>query len=257
MSTPTNGNSKAAAAVADDADLDDLITADGNKAAERQPLNLNELSEGKLDVHPRPHNRQPNENPGLCGFISAYVSYLCFRYPMICGCMFCILSFVLLTLLVVHFVNPSKEYGVIQNDWTNLDSRYDIDLGKIDHWCLKGDNDSCRCEDPLVPASRVELRSWVEAFKDNKKQVSQFLPENNPTVSIDVALVGESAIEEMDGRWMGRRPTDELLNIGNQFHSRFKKSKGGKVEGVALGIAGDSVREVCCIQFVCSCLLLF
>lgn len=239
-SPPTNGNKE-------DADLDDLLSGGGgtngnnnNKQSESQPLNLNELSEGKLDIHPRPHHRKPIENPGICDFIQAYISYLCFQYPLYCGCIACLISFLIVTWLITYFVNPTEEFGIIHNDWTNLDSRYDIDLGKIDHWCLKGDNDSCRCEDPLVPASRVELRSWVEAFKDNKKQVDKYVSKSTK-FPIDIALIGESAIEEMDGRWMGRRPTDELVNIGNQFHSRFKKEKGGKIEGIALGIAGDSV----------------
>ena len=87
-------------------------------------------------------------------------------------------------------------------------------------------------EDPLVPASRVELRSWSEAYKDNIKMIQKYQDDKLLMADLDIAIVGESAVEEMDGRWMGRRPDDELKSIGTIFQNHFHKDKGAQVEGM-------------------------
>lgn len=179
MNPATNSGSN------DDADLKDLL-----EAQERVPLTG---SEGQPSA--KQQLKQHGGNGGICQCISAHLSYLCFAYPSLCGCLACVVSFVVVTLLVANAVNPTLKYGVVPHDWTAIKSSFDLDIGKIDHWCLNGSNDGCRCDDPLVPASRVELRSWTEAFKDNKRQVEKYIGKD-----LDIALVGESAIEEADGR---------------------------------------------------------
>lgn len=138
--------------------------------------------------------------------------------------------------LIGAVLNPTETFGVIKNDYTNIQSEYDLSLGKIDHWCLKGDNDSCRCEDPLEPNSRIEYKTWNEAHKSNKNRVEAF----RDSELLDVAFIGESLVEEMDGQWMGRQEGEELQSIGKVFKKQFKREKSG-MEGVALGIAGDTV----------------
>ena len=39
-------------------------------------------------------------------------------------------------------------------------SSYEHSLGGIDHWCLRGDDNSCRCEDPLEPMGKHEGELW-------------------------------------------------------------------------------------------------
>jgi hypothetical protein len=138
--------------------------------------------------------------------------------------------------LIGALLNPTETFGVIKNDYSNIQSEYDLSLGKIDHWCLKGDNDSCRCEDPLEPSSRIEFKTWNAAHSNNKKLVEAYVDSE----MLDVAFVGESLVEEMDGRWMGRAQGDDLKGIEKIFKKQFKREKSG-MEGVALGIAGDTV----------------
>jgi hypothetical protein len=49
----------------------------------------------------------------------------------------------------------------------------------------------------------------------------------------------------MDGRWMGRRDRSTgLKNLEREFIQHFRKASGAIVEGVALGIAGDTAPNV-------------
>jgi hypothetical protein len=76
----------------------------------------------------------------------------------------------------------------------------------------------------------------VQAHHENKKHVEGYLESD----FLDVAFLGESLVEEMDGRWLGRTVGDQLENIAKNFRRHFKREESG-MEGVALGIAGDTV----------------
>jgi len=186
--------------------------------------------------------RQPENNPGICQVIRAHVSYYCYAMcTSTWGLYFCFVLLLLIVALCIYYkVNPTLWFGfpAMKNDYSDISSKFDLDIGKIDHWCLGGGNEGCNCEDPLTPVSRVEQRSWVEAFKENKKQVNQYAEDPVMMADLDVAILGESAVEEMDGRWMGRRPNDELVAIGTIFKNHFHKNKGAEVEGTSV----DGVR---------------
>jgi len=36
--------------------------------------------------------------------------------------------------LVMAALNPTEQFGVIQNDYTDVRSKYDLEVGKISHW---------------------------------------------------------------------------------------------------------------------------
>ena len=63
-------------------------------------------------------------------------------------------------------VNPF-EAAHISHDYTTITSKYDLTLGSIDHWCLVGDDNNCRCEDPLEPMSKRGSHKWDEQHKEN------------------------------------------------------------------------------------------
>jgi hypothetical protein len=63
-------------------------------------------------------------------------------------------------------------------------------------------------------------------------------------LELDLMFMGESIIEEMDGRWMGQARSSALKKMSDQFHSRFSKAKGCQVNATALGIAGDTSLNV-------------
>ena len=226
MSSKRGGQARVAD---DDSDLEDLLQHKGGETVESAPLNLDHLTKGQFDVPRR-------SGPGLTALASAHCRYLCYMYPRCCGTISVMAVAFAMFMFIGSLVNPTETFGVITNDWTTMKSQYDLKVGKIDHWCLKGDNDSCRCEDPLVPASRMEFKTWNDAFNENKKKVEAFRESN----LLDVAFLGESLVEEMDGRWMGRQEGEELKSIRKVFQAQFKRDMSG-IEGVALGIAGDTV----------------
>ena len=106
--------------------------------------------------------------------------------------------------------------------------------------CLKGDNDSCRCEDPLDPQSRGEFRAWAKAQTENTNMVNSLITQGktNP----DIAFLGASIVEEMSGKWFGADLDENLKSLKKLFDKNFKKSEGAELEAVALGVAGDTVR---------------
>uniref|UniRef100_A0A6U2ZR75 SGNH hydrolase-type esterase domain-containing protein n=1 Tax=Entomoneis paludosa TaxID=265537 RepID=A0A6U2ZR75_9STRA len=175
--------------------------------------------------------------------LSAYISMLCYFYPCMCGTIvFMVIGCILYGLGSLIF-NPTVEYGVMKHDHSFLESKYNLKVGDIDHWCLRGDNDSCRCEDPLVPTSRADRKSWRLAFKTNRKMVKAL--QDATDLDLDIVFVGESVVEEMDGRWMGQGGRSPALKrLSEQFHSRFSRAKGGKFNAAALGIAGDTAPNV-------------
>ena len=69
--------------------------------------------------------------------------------------------------------NPVKPTGKMGWDYSAIKSAYDLKINQVDHWCIQGDNDSCKCEDPLEAASRSEFKSWNSAHKANVAEVSK------------------------------------------------------------------------------------
>lgn len=79
----------------------------------------------------------------------------------------------------------------------------------------------------------------MTAFVQNRRMVRTYAAD--PYVKgreLDVAFVGESLVEMMDGRWLGRT-VPQLREHRQAFASRFRGGDSGtKHEGIALGIAG-------------------
>ena len=113
----------------------------------------------------------------------------------------------------------------------------------------QGGDSNCRCEDPLVPADRGEYKSWTKAHAENKRLIEPYTADAWDTSAssagdIDVAFLGESLVEEMDGRWLGLEKGEHLQGLAKMFNKRFKRESGSDIEGLALGIAGDTVSYV-------------
>mmetsp|Transcript_10751 Transcript_10751/g.29654 ORF Transcript_10751/g.29654 Transcript_10751/m.29654 type:complete len:605 (-) Transcript_10751:57-1871(-) len=225
-------------------------------STDTQNLNLDNITREKLDVDPASPKTHGGRTSGNSVFaivkaltmhfaerLSSYMTMLCYFYPCMCGTiLFFVIGLVLWGFATLIF-NPRVEYGVMKHDHSFLDSKYNLKVGDIDHWCLRGDDNSCRCEDPLVPTSRADRKSWRLAFKTNRKIVKAVQEADG--LDLDMVFVGESVVEEMDGRWMGqggRSPS--LQKLAEQFHSRFSRDKGGKFNAIALGIAGDTAPNV-------------
>jgi hypothetical protein len=182
--------------------------------------------------------QQQDPQPRVCDlncildYITTYISLFCYYYPGVCAVFVLILVGGLVMLLTNLMFNPIEHFGVIKNDFSNVRSKYDLTMGKIDHWCLEGGDQKCDCEDPLVPMSRIEHKSWILSFNKNKDTVKELAE-----TELDVAFLGGDIVEEMNGRWMGETQP-QLKQMSLIFKNHFSKANGASIEGVALGIAG-------------------
>jgi len=86
---------------------------------------------------------------------------------------------------------------------------------------------------------REQKKGWVQAHKQNKLLI------NNQYNNVDVVLLGDQITEEWNGRWYGK-PEQEMQKVKTWFDEKFSTTGGGDVNGVALGIAGDSVSRRLC-----------
>lgn len=234
-----------------DADLDDLLEesaianspslkSEKQEHLEMAPLNLDHLTMGQLDVLTSSSvKKQSESNTTLISplhYIQGLCLYCAYAHPRICSCMVMAMIISVIFFLSFSIMNPTFYLGEIQQDLTNIKSSFDLQLGQIDHWCLAGGDNSCRCEDPLVPTERGEFKPWTIAHAANKQQLQQ-----QSGGVVDVAFLGESLVEEMNGRWMGRTNGAQLQTMRTMFQNKFTRNSSG-VEGIALGIAGDTVR---------------
>ena len=230
-----------------DADLEDLLEESANSPSlksekqehlEMAPLNLDHLTMGQLDVVTSSRVKKQSESTSTLINPLQYIRGLClycaYAHPRICSCLVLGMIFSVIVLVSFSIMNPTFYLGEIKEDFSNIKSSFDLKLGQIDHWCLAGGDNSCRCEDPLVPTDRGEFKPWTRAHADNKLMLKQ---------GVDVAFLGESLVEEMNGRWMGRTNNGpQLETMRTMFKNKFTRDVSG-VEGIALGIAGDTVRQ--------------
>ncbi len=227
-----------------DSDLDELLSGVKADYSAETPLlnNLDHLHQGNV-----PRRQAQLHGMSMTDVMSGNCS--CFQYPTVCVCLASPFILWFVVILINATLNPMEEFGVIKHDFSNIGvnepdfslirSEFDLMMGKIDHWCLNGGNE-CMCEDPLTPQSRSKYEAWVDVHKRNKRQIVAYKDSD----LLDVAFLGESLVEEMDGRWLGRDDSDELKAIGKVFAKRFNKPKHPEnMQGVALGIAGDTVRK--------------
>lgn len=122
-----------------DDDLHDLIGSAGNdgnngKKSEMKPFNLEHLSEGNLDI-PIKRSRS-NQQCGLLKLCCAYISYACDYAPKFCwGVGIVALLIPAYFLVMAVFFNPTEHFGMV-HDYSEINSQYDLTVGKIDHWCV-------------------------------------------------------------------------------------------------------------------------
>lgn len=175
----------------------------------------------------------------------AYASYGIHYAPRVCLTL-AIFGLIVPSYYIIaeSFFNPIEHFGDIEHDYSNLNiqSNFDSQLRNIDYWCLQGDNNSCQCEDPTQPAPRFEYRRWTNAHAGNVMQIENMIKQDFP--SPDIAFLGGSVIERMDGRWFGNFAEEGGLNdVRNIFEKRFN-GKDGALSAVALGIAADMNQSV-------------
>lgn len=139
----------------------------------------------------------------------------------------------------------------IQHDYSDIKSQLELKLGNIDHWCLDGGDEHCnRCEDPTHPSGREESKPWGLAHMRNVRLAQAFVDMKK---DVDVIFLGGSVIEALSGAFNGQitcSKTKEgenddvcsttLAKSKSKFDKAFDKEKGAGLNGLALGIAGDT-----------------
>ena len=103
------------------------------------------------------------------------------------------------------------EAARIEHDYTSVTSKYDLTLGFIDHWCLHGDDNTCRCDDPLEPSSRRSSPKWEGQHKENCKvaQAAVVASLSNP--------YGDFGGQYLDDNWLEGGDDDWVFGEGSRF----------------------------------------
>lgn len=149
------------------------------------------------------------------------------------GCIFIVV--VVSGLQVIPMMNheETRDYnsGYGRHDFSSLESVAGMSLTAVEHWCLLVDDHNCGCINPLKPLRKTE--PWWNTAVNFNLELTE-----NVTSDLDVVLLGDSIIEQLNGREMGVQK-DALNGIKHEFNGLFRKENGGTVDGLALGIAGD------------------
>lgn len=206
-----------------------------------------------------PQKQKPN--PILNG-IFTFLAYLQFfwiyhRTEVILG-MILISSIALAvtgTIEAYEHRNENTNKHTIRNDYSDIQSALELKLGNVDHWCLDGTDKHCpMCDDPTNGVSRAETKWWGKVFMKNVMTSQNYL---NSHDDIDVVFLGDSNTEARVGTLKGLdgsmeenkrkegtvkrgRLADTLYRSRKKFQKYFDKSSGGRFNGLALGIAGDT-----------------
>jgi len=123
------------------------------------------------------------------------------------------------------------------NHFGDVQSYYDLQTSKIDHWCLHGGDDDCWCQDPTVPMPRPASHGWSAMHRENTAKAS------NPPPNLDVVFLGDQFIQAWTGR-LSKGPIVGGLQIQSYFNQTFQRAQGGLVDGIAMGIDGDTTSNL-------------
>jgi lysophospholipase L1-like esterase len=97
--------------------------------------------------------------------------------------------------------------------------------------------EGCLCADPLVPTNRIKDQEWNQAhLANNEAAVAHWAR------TLDVVFYGDSITEGWNETNYGKSST-RFAGAKDVFQSLFSTARGGDYEGIALGIAGDAVRD--------------
>jgi len=215
----------------DDSDIDDLINVE--IAEEKSSLMSNDR---KIRIN-------------IFELVLAYISLFVMNRPKTSSCI--VISFLIVSILLIN-LNLSNAptltpESIVEHDYTSIASKYDLTVGKVDHWCLEGGNEKCRCEDPLIPSQKKQYRNWQTAHEQNIDLIRSAFSDADDDFYfqdlVDVVFIGENIVEAWAGRSISFNTTF-TIDVKNKFDQVFQKSRGGKFNGLPLGIAGDTTANV-------------
>lgn len=88
-----------------------------------------------------------------------------------------------------------------------------------------------------MPESKEEISRWVDLHEKNKVQA------RNPPPNLDVVFLGDQFVQAWTGEFF-RGPIFGGIEIQSAFNRTFHRAEGGLVDGIAMGIDGDTTSNL-------------
>mmetsp|Transcript_12644 Transcript_12644/g.23700 ORF Transcript_12644/g.23700 Transcript_12644/m.23700 type:complete len:434 (+) Transcript_12644:150-1451(+) len=212
-----------------------------------------------VDQHDQLHKTKPNP---IVNCIFTFIAYIQFfwihhRTEVILGLILvaCITLAVTGAIEVYEHRHETGNKHTVRYDYSNIQSALELKLGNVDHWCLDGTDKHCpTCDDPTNGVPRLETTWWRKVFTRNVMLSRNYM---NTHDDIDVIFLGDSNIEARVGTLKGLDGSlteqknkegnvkrgqleDTLSRSRKKFEKYFDKRSGSQINGLALGIAGDT-----------------
>ena len=145
---------------------------------------------------------------------------------------------------VDHKLNPYIDHHITHAYDDNVQSKYDLKLGNIDHWCIDGTDETCPfCSDPTEASNHMESKGWARCFGRNK-HLAMAAAKGANAQKVDVVFLGDGLTEAKIGMKKGR-PHPQLQQVAQDFQSIFGPANTkAKYSGVPLGIYGDTTKNL-------------
>lgn len=169
----------------------------------------------------------------LLVLVKLYMQY----YPRITSCLAAIVVAVTVLSMALSFRSkPSYTRNQLMHDYSQLDLHHVDQASRVDHWCLWGGDNVCKCDDFTTPLSREEKKGWVQTHFRNTQRI-------DGTKEYDVVFIGDEVVEGWNGEWLGKTgiPSADAFQTKDYFTKAFTREGGGEFEGLALGVMGDVV----------------
>lgn len=93
----------------------------------------------------------------------------------------------------------------------------------------------------LIKEGKIMLEKNAEKEAKQNRNIPSLVIEKSTSKKFDVVLLGDSIVEEWNARWSGKFVHMSFSKIQKIWYNLFTKNGGGKIDGLALGIAGDRV----------------
>lgn len=105
----------------------------------------------------------------------------------------------------------------VAHDYSNINSKYDLTLGSIDHWCLIGDDNNCQCEDPLMPMGKRSSKKWTAQHKENMKVATEAVMKLIDVSNTKAWNDYEGYQPDLDDMWIEAADDDWIFEKGARF----------------------------------------
>ncbi|KAL3823778.1 hypothetical protein ACHAXA_011565 [Cyclostephanos tholiformis] len=204
-------------------DLDGLVPPSSSAARGSSSLELEDDYDYDASyATPRPRSRDAaGRNKSLLFYVATVQAFaIIYRTEVFLGCALATSIAVAITTIVNGKARGKRggrngnpfEAARIEHDYTSIASQYDLTLGFIDHWCLRGDDNNCKCDDPLEPSSRRSNPKWEAQHKENIKVAQAAL-----TASLSNGYGDFGERNYVDDNWIDGFDDDWVYGEGSRF----------------------------------------